>query len=572
MISVEEERRRTVPRTIVDQAERLGSKPFILFARQTVNPVTYGELATVGSAAGSRLAADHKIALGTVGAILLPNGRDFITAWSGYLFAGIVDVPINYEFKKTTLLNALSTVDARLVITDADGFDRLMDVEVTPYLQRLLLIVIAGPFDEQAVRDRLGSIGCHVRVTSLAELCEPGPKTPAWEQVDGMSLSSIRFTSGTTGPPKGIMFCHLHLLARSMATNHAMTYQPDDVLYSPLPLYHGLAGIMGAIGTMQIGGTMVSASRFSASHYWPDARDYKATLGHIVYSLVPILLKQPESSADRDHSVRYLNSAWPNKEFEERFNTTLLQIYAQGEVGIITYRHGGAGEGSRNVGRPLPEIELQIVDVLDRPLPVGEAGEIVVRPRNPQNIMLGYYNDLKATTRAFRNLWHHTGDAGFMTAEGELHFLGRIGDTIRRRGVNISSEQIDEEIMRYSDVLECGTIGVPSSLGEEDIHTCIVWRKLPDDENLAIQDLIRFLADRLPRQYIPRYIEPIESLPRTGNGKIRKIELSSRAFYERRFDRETGAWLGREERDTKGLVGKRASTVNDVPDQHRKRP
>lgn len=543
MKSVDEERKQTVPRTMLKQAESLGDKPYIVFARQPMAPFTYGELATVGAAVGSRLSADHHIEAGTIGAILLPNGRDFITAWSGYLFAGVVDIPINYEFRKTTLLNALNTVGARLVITDADGFDRLLDEEVAPYLERLLLIVIAGPFDEYAVKSRLRSIGSNVRLISLPELCQPGPTKRAWEQADGMSLSSIRFTSGTTGPAKGIMFCHLHLLARSMATNRAMEYERDDVVYSPLPLYHGLAGIMGAIGTMQIGGTMISASRFSASRYWSDAREYKATLAHIVFSLVPLLMKQPESSQDRDHSVRYLNSAWPNKEFEERFGTTLLQIYAQGEVGVITYRRGGAEDGSRNVGRPAPEMEVRVVDALDRPLPVGEAGEIVVRPREPQNIMLGYFNNFPATTRAFRNLWHHTGDSGFMTAEGELHFLGRIGDTIRRRGVNISSEQVDEEVMRYPGILESGTIGVPSALGEEDIHTCIVWRQPPENEDLAMQDLMRFLEDRMPRQYVPRYIEPVGSLPRTGNGKVRKVELKSRPLYERRFDREAGAWL-----------------------------
>lgn len=117
------------------------------------------------------------------------------------------------------------------------------------------------------------------------------------------------------------------------------------------------------------------------------------------------------------------------------------------------------------------------------------------------------------------------------------------------RGVNISSEQIDEEIMRYPAVLECGTIGVPSALGEEDIHTCIVWRELPKDEDAAIEDLMRFLVDRLPRQYVPRYIEPVESLPRTGNGKVRKVELSNRAIYGRRFDREAGAWFDREQRE-----------------------
>lgn len=543
MKSVEEERKRTVPRTMLDQAQRLGSKPYIIFTHQAEAPLTYEELAAVGSAVGSRLSKDHNIELGTVGAILLPNGRDFIAAWCGYLFSGIVDVAISYEFKKATLLNALNTVCPKLIVTDTDGFDRLMDEDVRQYLKRLELIVIAGFFDEQAVKGGLRSFGCNVKVVSLLELTLPGPISCAWEQVDGMSLSSIRFTSGTTGFAKGIMFCHLHLLARSTASNRAMTYEHNDILYSPFPLYHGLAGIMGAIGTMQIGGTMINAPRFSASRYWSDARTYGATLGHILFSLVPMLMKQPESSEDRKHSVRYLNSAWPNRVFEERFATTLLQIYAQGEVGVITYRRGGKEEGSRNVGPPLPEIELRVVDELDRPLPAGEAGEIVVRPRDPQNIMLGYYNNLAATTRAFRNLWHHTGDMGFLTPEGDLHFLGRIGDTIRRRGVNISSDQIDEEIIRHPDILECGTIGVPSVFGEEDIHTCIVWRKQPENEDMAIQDLMHFLIDRLPRQYVPKYFEPVDSLPRTGNGKVRKVELGERAVYGRRFDREDGVWL-----------------------------
>ena len=157
--------------------------------------------------------------------------------------------------------------------------------------------------------------------------------------------------------------------------------------------------------------------------------------------------------------------------------------------------------------------------------------------------MQGYYNNLPATLRAFRNVWHHTGDSGYLDGNGDLYFLGRIGSTIRRRGVNISSDQIDEEIIRHPSVLECATVGVPSPLGEEDILACIVWRAEPPHAGAAVADLLDFLAQRLPRQQMPRYLEFLAALPRTDSGKVRKNALRSRIGHGRTFDREAGSWI-----------------------------
>ena len=535
---------RTLPRVMVEQGERLGAKPYIVFTHEPARPVTYGGFATVSEYAGSGLAREHGIAAGTVAAVLLPNGGDFVSAWGASLFAGLIDIPVNYEFRKTLLRTALATVGARLVFTDLDGFERLLDPEVREYLPQLGHLILAGPYDAFEAKRRLRQAGAHATtIVAMAELQQQRPPARAWEHLPADGLTSIRYTSGTTGVAKGIMYSHLHLLGRSATHNRVMTLEGGDVLYTPFPLYHGLAGSMGAVGTLQAGATLLGAPRFSASRYWADAHAGGATLGHVLFTLLPMLLQQAPGPADAAHSVRYLYTAWPHREFEARFRTTLIQIFAQSEVGVMAYRRGGTEEGSRCVGKPLPEMELQVVDEIDRPVERGVTGEIVIRPGQPHSVMQGYYNNLPATLRAFRNVWHHTGDSGYLDGNGDLYFLGRIGSTIRRRGVNISSDQIDEEIIRHPGVLECATVGVPSPLGEEDILACIVWRAEPPHADAAVADLLDFLAQRLPRQQMPRYLEFVAALPRTDTGKVRKNALRSRIGHGRTFDREAGSWI-----------------------------
>ena len=529
----------TIPRFLTAQAERLGDKPLLRFAHDGID-ISYRALVAASEHGSSRLRGEHGIEAGMVAAILLPNGSAFIHAWFACLFGGIVDIPINHEFRKTALLFGLATAETRVIFTGNDGFAALVDPEVIDYLNRVSLIVVTEEFDRNAVQLALRRLAKPPTVVSLAELCAEGPQDHAWAPLPGSSLASIRYTSGTTGLPKGIMQSHLHMLNKSAVHNGFLEFAESDILYSPFPLHHNLASINGLIGTLQAGATMVSASRFSASSYWRDVAASKATLGHILHPLLTLLLKQPPADADRGHACRLLWTAWPNREFEQRFGTRLLHTFAIGEVGAVSYRISNQDESSRAAGIPLPEIEVCIVDALDRPLAPGATGEITLRPREPHRVMLGYVGNLPATMRAFRNLWFHTGDAGYVDAAGELHFMGRIGDTIRRRGVNISSEQIEGELNRHENVLECAVIGVPSELGEEDIQAVVKWRMPPDDEAAALLALAQFLLGRLPRQYVPRYFEVIDELPKTNTGKTQKNLLRARQPQPRRWDREAG--------------------------------
>jgi crotonobetaine/carnitine-CoA ligase len=166
-----------------------------------------------------------------------------------------------------------------------------------------------------------------------------------------------------------------------------------------------------------------------------------------------------------------------------------------------------------------------------------------VRPREPHRVFIGYFNNAEATMRAFRNLWYHTGDTGHFGEDGELYFDGRIGDTIRRRGVNISSDQIESELRKSELVRDCGVIGVPSETGEEEIHACVIWGQSSTPEQSDYELLMAHLSERLPRDYVPRYLEIVENLPRTDTGKVRKLELKRRPHFGRTWDRVDKIWV-----------------------------
>ncbi|MFT0546089.1 AMP-binding protein [Allopusillimonas ginsengisoli] len=531
----------TIPRALVSQAEKLGEKPLIRFLRQDTT-LSYKGLVAHAKAGASRLRFDYGIESGAMAAIYLANSADYVKAWFSCLFAGIVDAPLNHDFRKSALMFGLTTVNAQAVFTDGAGAAHLLDEEVRDYLAHLKVIVLAGDYDVTVVESQFTALDHCPPIVELTKLTEPGDHADLWKALESNAPALLRFTSGTTGPAKGILQSHLHVLAKSAIANEVFEYTSDDVLYSPFPLHHNLASINGLIGTLQAGGTMVSVSKFSASRFWLEAQHCGATLAHLLQSIAPLVMAQPPAESDRQHKVRYVWSGKPDHAFEERFNTKRVQLYALGEVGIISFKRGGL-EGDLGMGPPLSEMEVRIVDELDRPLQQGTVGEIAVRPRHPYRVMLAYHNNLPATMKAFRNLWFHTGDSGYLREDGELCFVGRLGDTIRRRGVNISSEQLDAELRKNPQVNDCAVIAVPSETGEHEIHACVQWHVIPPDEQDAFIQLEKFLGDRLPKSYVPRFYESMVDLPRTNTGKIRKTELRSRQVYGPTWDRERKAWL-----------------------------
>lgn len=530
----------TVPRLLVRQAARLGDKPLLAFRDE--GALGYAELAAAADAGSARL-REYGVEAGEMAALYLGNSLDYVRAWFSCLFAGIVDVPVNPEFRKATLAFALDTMNARAVFTDGEGIGRLVDEEVRGRLGELRVIVLAGRYDRQRVEEALAAVPGRPPLVELREITAPRPLANLWKELRVDAPASIRMTSGTTGPAKLVLMTQGHIVARTAMHNHILELGEEDVLYSPFPFHHTLASINGLIGTLQAGATMWSAPKFSASRYFKDAADFGATRGHLLRSVSPLVALQPPSEYDRAHRITHLWAGPPDKEFDERFGTQFVQMFGISEIGCLAFRRG-APEGHQGTGWPPADMEVRIHDSYDRPLPAGEVGEIVCRPRSPNRMFLGYYNNAPATMRALRNLWYHTGDAGYFAEDGELFFSGRIGDTIRRRGVNISSEMIEGEIRRFDRVEDCAVIAVPSETGEQEIHACVLFKDGSGSEQSSLLALLDMLAGRLPRDYVPRFVEPVPALPRTGTGKVRKVEMRERERFGPTWDRQAGDWVG----------------------------
>jgi crotonobetaine/carnitine-CoA ligase len=227
------------------------------------------------------------------------------------------------------------------------------------------------------------------------------------------------------------------------------------------------------------------------------------------------------------------------EDFERRFGVKCLEGYGMTEIGVVTYRRLEEPLRLGSAGRVLEWFDVRVVDPeTDEPLPPGEVGEIVVRPKTT-GIMMKEYNNVPAkTVEAWRNLWFHTGDAGEMDEEGYLYFRDRVKDVIRRRGENISSFSIESVANTHPAVEESAAIAVPAEHGvgaEDEVKLCVVLKR---GEELDPAELHEYCAQRMPYFAVPRYIEYVAEIPKTANEKVRKNVLREQGVTPNTWDRE----------------------------------
>jgi crotonobetaine/carnitine-CoA ligase len=303
-----------------------------------------------------------------------------------------------------------------------------------------------------------------------------------------------------------------------------------------MPLFHAIASWLGVLATMAVGAQCLVVERFSPSRYFDDVRQFGATIGHSIFSMVPLLLKQPERPDDGNSGLRCIYLAQRNPVFEERFNCKIHEVYGQSETGIVTCAWPGETAPAGSCGHANEETyDVRIVDETDNPVPPGTVGEFIVRPKNPFGMMNEYFNMPQATVEAFRNLWFHTGDNGRIDDDGYFYFVDRKKDALRRRGENISSFELESVVNQHDKVLECAAIAVPSPLGEDDVKIVVV---LQPEQQLTAQELWMHCEKHMPRFWIPRYIEFRENLPRTPTQKVEKYKLRGGENAGITYDRE----------------------------------
>ena len=468
--------------------------------------------------------------------LLLPNCVEFVFTWYACSLLGATIVPLNTNLKGFLLEAQVEDARAEAVIVTDTLLPALDSMRAEFKLKMPWLAVVGDARGAEAIvtRDRI------VPFDELYVRDDADPEVAA----DFRRIQMISYTSGTTGPSKGVMLPDALTFTSACTFMRLSGMTRDDILYSPLPLFHGLSSRMCALPALVLGAHAVIDERFSASRYWEQAAKCNATLGYVVHAIVSLIKAQPPGAYDRAHRLRAVFNAAHDLEFEARFGVRTLEAFAMTETSYLLYTpYPQRTLGS--TGRAHEDWDIALVDDNDVPVPAGQPGELVARPRKPYLLMQGYFNKPQATLEAWRNLWFHTGDILRCDEQGNYFYIDRKKERIRRRGENVSSSEVERGVLAHPAIAECVVIAHPSPAGEDDIRLVAV---LKANATLACGELQSWLSERLPRFMMPRYIEFLDTLPRTGTNKVEKHRLVQQGLGAGAWDAETGAPVGGDDR------------------------
>lgn len=510
---------------IEDRAKRNSDRIFLRFKDRSF---TYSEMNRYANRCAHAF-LQQGVQKGDKISIMLPNCPEYIFIWWGSAKVGAVEVPINTAYKGEFLRHIVDQSDSKILFIDHEWLDRVKLIESN--LKKVQKVVVLGGFTKEQAQ------GYTIPLMSWEEFFN-APETPVGIKVYPHDPQNIIYTSGTTGLSKGALGPHKFWIVTAEQLLPLRQGGRDDIFFTFMPLYHMNAQCLTVISALLAEGQVVLSDKFSASRFWDDIRKYKATQFNSLGAVIPILEKQPVKADDIHNTVKVvLSGGCPQdvmERFEKRFEVKCLEGWGMTEVGIPVHttiydRRPGS------CGKPLSIYEIKLVDDEDNEVPPGVPGEIIFRPKEPFTMMLGYYNMPDKTLETYRNLWFHSGDLAKRDEEGFLYFEDRKKDSLRRRGENISSFEVERVINMHPKVLESAAVAVKAEMPEDEVKICVV---LKPGESLAPEELIAYAAERMPYFAVPRFVEFMDSLPKTPTERVQKYLLKQAGITPNTWDRE----------------------------------
>lgn len=521
---------KTFGRALFEQASRQGQRPFLLFEDRR-----YTYLDALGES--RRLAgalAELGVGRGTHVALLMANHPDMVWSLFAVGMLGAVAVPVNAAAKGDLLAYFLRHSRSTLLIVDDDLIPGVLDQ--APDVRTLVVRRTGAARIDLPKAD--GRVALH-----LDQVLDASRSSLDQDAARFSDPQLILYTSGTTGPSKGAICTHSQEQIGGLTMAQQLAYTPEDVLYTCLPLFHANALRVSLTAALWSGACVALARRFSASSFWADIRRFGATEFNALGAMANILIQAPPSDQDANHRVRICNivPAFPDdkrRAFETRFNARVTSLYGSTEMNCPIYATVDTPAGKwPTCGRVIEPFEMRVVDDEDIELPAGQIGEWLIRAKEPWNVFQGYLDMPVETMAAWRNGWFHTGDRGYVDQDGFWYFVDRKKETVRRRGENISSYEVELSICAHPAVLEAAVVPVDSELGEDDVMVFVVLR---EGASLTEVELVEFCEERMAAFMVPRFVRFIDRLPKTPSEKVEKylLKRQAEALRSELWDRE----------------------------------
>ena len=511
----------TVPDVLDLRAEQFGDRVMMSIAG---TPVTFAQMRDRSCAAANVL-VDNGVARGDTVALFTATCPEWVYFWLGAARIGAVTAAVNIANKDEFLVHALRLAHAKVVISDSERHIRLSEVV-----------------------DRVETVKTELVVgDSLTDVLTRAPITaPDTEPAGPEELAALFFTSGTTGPSKAVATTWHYLFSAAAGVAAAWELADGDVVWSAMPLFH-LSAAPSVLVPLLLGTTTVLSAAFRPSEVWDDIRACGAAGFAGAGAMVSMLWNQPPNSRDSQLPLRFISaapiSADMYRSIEARYDAKIVTMYGMTEAFPLAFKSVSSDGVPGTSGQVNPAFEVRIVGDDGRPLPTGAVGEIACRPKSASAMSMGYVDatgDESALVVTPHDEWFRTGDLGSFDVDGNLTYVDRAKDSLRRRGENVSSVEVETTVMRHPAVLEAAAVAVPSDLGEDDILVVVT---LASGAVFDHAELLDFCSARMPYFCVPRYLEVLDEIPKNVIGRVRKDVLRERGLGEDAWDREDHGYV-----------------------------
>jgi crotonobetaine/carnitine-CoA ligase len=507
---------RSLPAILRDGAARHPDRELLVFEDGAGDVSTYSwrllherSLAVAAHLAGLGVRPGDRVHLH------LPNRPEFLLTWFAAAQLGAAIVPTNVAATAPELAYILEHAGPRVSVTDT-----------------------AGARTVRAARELAGVPGAVVVCEQVDLLGLPAAADRTWPLPAPEDELAVMYTSGTTSRPKGVRITHANYVFAGEVVAAALRLTPEDRFLTVLPLFHANAQYYSTMGTLVSGGTLLLASRFSASRILEQAVRLRATVASLFAAPMRMILAQEPVPLWREHALRVVVFAQrlthdELARWDALVGAPLLQLYGMTEtIGppLMNPLHGERRHDT--IGRPVLGYTCRVVREDGSPTDVGEQGELLIGGIPGVSLMQGYLHDPQATASVLADGWLRTGDVVSVDGDGYVTFIDRTKDMIKRAGENVAASEVEAVLLEHPRVLEAAVFGVPDDVRDERVIAYVVTRSGRGADG---DELIAWCAERLARFRVPEHIELVSELPRTAVGKVVKHAL--RADF---LDRHTG--------------------------------